>query len=106
MANYLKVTPEKLNAVSSELEGEGTTMKGCTDRMVSLVNEISGDIWSGDAANAYRTKFSGLQDDMATLYRLVQEHVSDLQEIAANYTEAETANEEAAGALNAQVLGG
>ena len=104
MANYLKVTPEKLNTVSSELEGEGTTMKGCTDRMVNLVNEISGDIWSGDAANAYRTKFTGLQDDMALLYRMVQDHVRDLQEIAANFAEAETANQEAAGALNEQVV--
>ena len=104
MANYLKVTPEKLNAVSGELETEGTTMQSCTDRMVSLVNETSGDIWSGDAASAYRTKFAGLQDDMNMLYRMVQEHVKDLQEIASNYTQAETANQEAAGALNDQVL--
>ncbi len=104
MANYLKVTPERLNAVSSELEGENTTMKGHTDRMISLVNELSGDIWSGDASAAYKAKFSALQDDMNALYRMVQEHVQDLQEIASNYTEAETANQEVAGALNSDII--
>jgi len=105
MADYLKVTPEKLNAVSAELEGEGTTMKGCTDRMVSLVNEISGEVWSGDAATAYKTKFTGLQDDMDTLYRMITEHVNDLQEMAAHYTEAETANQEVAGSLSSDIIG-
>ncbi|MBQ9065521.1 MAG: WXG100 family type VII secretion target [Blautia sp.] len=104
MANYLKVTPERLNAVSGELEGENTAMKGHTDRMLSLVNELSGDIWSGDAATAYKAKFAGLQDDMNALYRMVEEHVKDLQEIAANYTEAETANQEAAGALSTDII--
>ena len=104
MANYLKVTPERLNAVSAELEGENNTMKGHTDRMVSLVAEIAGDIWSGDAATAYKTKFAGLQDDIAALYRMVNEHVTDLQEMAANYTEAETANQEVAGGLSSDII--
>ena len=104
MADYLKVTPEKLNAVSSELEGEGTTMKGCTDRMVSLVNEISGEVWSGDAATAYKAKFTGLQDDMDTLYRMITEHVNDLQEMATHYSEAETANQKVAANLSSEII--
>ena len=41
---------------------------------------------------------------MNALYRMVQEHVQDLQEIASNYTEAETANQEVAGALNSDII--
>ena len=82
MAIILKVSPDKLLSTAAELESQGSTMKTYTDQMVNLVNEISGDVWSGDAATAYKTKFSGLQDDIARIHKMVQEHVQDLQDIA------------------------
>ena len=104
MAIILKVSPDKLLSTAAELESQGSTMKTYTDQMVNLVNEISGDVWSGDAATAYKTKFSGLQDDIARIHKMVQERVQDLQDIARNYTEAETANQEIANSLSSDVI--
>ena len=104
MAIVLKVTPDKLISTASEMEGQGSTMKSYTDQMVSLVNEIAGDVWSGNAATSYKAKFSGLQDDIARIHKMVQEHVQDLQDIARTYSEAETANQEIANSLSADVI--
>lgn len=105
MNGILKVTPEKLISTSGELESQGSQMKNCANGMVALVNEISGDLWSGEAAMAFKTKFAGLQADIDALHRLVEEHVQDLQEMAANYSAAENENQEMASALANQVLG-
>ncbi|MBQ1312208.1 MAG: WXG100 family type VII secretion target [Blautia sp.] len=104
MNGILKVTPERLLAAASELEGQGNQMKNCTDRMVALVNEISGDLWSGDAAAAFKAKFNGLQADIASLHRMVEEHVRDLQEMGAAYSAAENENQEMAASLASEVL--
>ena len=104
MNGILKVTPEKLMSAAGELEGSGSSMKNCTDEMISLVNEISAEVWSGDAAVAYKTKFSELQGDMDRIFRMVTEHARDLNEMANNYNLAETENQELAGALNTQVI--
>ena len=83
MAIILKVSPDKLLSTAAELESQGSTMKTYTDQMVNLVNE---------------------QDDIARIHKMVQEHVQDLQDIARNYTEAETANQEIANSLSSDVI--
>jgi WXG100 family type VII secretion target len=71
--------------------------------MMDIVNGMN-SVWQGDAAKAYDTKFKGLQDDMDKIFRMVQEHSKDLDEMASQYTSAEQANAQAAQALSADIV--
>ena len=103
MEGILKVTPEKLIQTSGEFATTGNQMKSLTSEMMSLVQGMKG-IWQGEAANAYGNKFQSLQPDMDKLYRMVQEHVKDLQEMAALYQKAEAGNAQQSGSLNSNVV--
>ncbi|MBD5463392.1 MAG: WXG100 family type VII secretion target [Lachnospiraceae bacterium] len=103
MEGILRVTPEKLIQTSGEFATTGNQMKNLTSEMISQIQGMKG-IWQGEAADAYGTKFNSLQTDMDKLYRMVQEHVNDLQEMAAQYQMAETGNTEQGSGLNINVI--
>lgn len=103
MEGILKVTPEKLIETSGEFSTLGNQMKNLTGEMMSLVQSMKG-IWQGEAAASYGNRFATLQSDMDKLYRMVQEHVSDLQEMATHYQTAESGNTEQGNGLNANVV--
>lgn len=103
MEGILKVTPEKLIQTSGEFAATGNQMKNITSEMIAQIQEMKG-IWQGEAAGAYGGKFSSLQTDMDKLYRMVQEHVKDLQEMAAAYQRAEAGNAEQGSGLNTNVI--
>lgn len=103
MEGILKVTPEKLIQTSGEFAATGNQIKGLTGEMMSLVQGMKG-IWLGEASSAYGNKFQSLQTDMDRLYRMVQEHVKDLQEMAELYQRAEAGNTEQGGSLRNNVV--
>ena len=103
MEGILRVTPEKLIQTSGEFATTGNQMKNLTSEMISQIQGMKG-IWQGEAADAYGTKFNSLQTEMDKLYRMVQEHVNDLQEMAAQYQMAETGNTEQGSGLNINVI--
>ena len=103
MADMIKVSPDLLNSTASEFSGEGTQVQTLTGQMMELINGLSG-VWTGSASEAYLTKFRALDDDMQKMFRMVQEHSKDLQDMAAAYSQAETANAEAAQALSADII--
>ena len=72
--------------------------------MTSLVEGLTGDVWSGDAATAYTKKFKGLQNDIDRMIKMVNEHVKDLNDMAAEYEKTENANEALANALSSDVI--
>lgn len=91
MEGSLKVTPEKLIQTAGEFSVIGNQMKHLTGEMLSLVKGMN-SIWQGEAATAYDSRFTGLAPDMDRLYRMVQEHAQDLQEMAKQYQQAESGN--------------
>jgi len=103
MEGILKVTPEKLKAASSEFSGTNNAIKSITDEMIAVVNSLRGS-WTGEASDAYSSKFSQLQDDMDRIYRMVNEHVIDLADMADEYTRAENINVETGNALKGDVI--
>lgn len=103
MEGMLKVTPEKLIQASGEFEAAGGQMKNLTGEMLSLISGL-GSIWQGEAASAYQGKFENLSSDMEKLYRMVQEHATDLQEMAARYQSAESGNTEQGSSLQNGVI--
>ena len=61
-------------------------------------------IWQGEAASAYGNKFHSLQTDMDKLYRMVQEHAKDLQEMATHYQKAEEGSTQQGSSLNTGIV--
>lgn len=103
MEGILKVTPEKLIQTSGEFSTLGNQMKNLTGEMLSLIKGLEG-IWQGEAATAYGNKFQSLSTDMEKLYRMVQEHVQDLQEMAAQYQKAESGSVDKGGSLSSNII--
>lgn len=103
-AGTLRVSPEKLQSTASSFEGTGSTVQSLTQQMTSIVTSLSGQVWSGEAATAYVNKFNGLQDDMDRIYKMIQEHSTDLIEMAQQYITAESANADMANSLSSDVI--
>lgn len=104
MTGTLKVDTAKLTSTATAFQSNGNQIKNLTTQMTSLVTGLSGEVWSGDAATAYVNKFKDLQDDINRMVAMVNEHVEDLQVMAQQYAQAESANVTAAGALSSDVI--
>ncbi len=72
--------------------------------MTNIVNQLSGRVWSGEAAEAYKRKFQQLQDDIDRMVNMIDEHVKDLMQMADVYERAENANKELANSLKDDVI--
>lgn len=103
MQGQLLVTPEKLMSTANEFNSIGTGVQSLTQEMLSIVNALKSG-WVGEASNTYTSKFNMLDDDMAKMFRMISEHVTDLNEMARNYQMAEQANIETASALAGDVI--
>lgn len=92
MENKLLVAPEELKTKASEFEAQATQVKALHDEMIKKVNGLS-SVWTGSAGESYRSKFGALQKAMDTIYRMIQEHIKDLQAMADEYTGVNTSVE-------------
>jgi len=103
MEGILKVTPEKLIQASEEFSSTGKTISSLTQEMTTIINGLK-SIWQGDASTAYSNKFNGLQDDIEKINRMIQEHVTDLNEMAREYQTAEAVNMDESSKLLTEVI--
>ena len=103
MEGILKVTPEELQTTAGEFGQKGNSMKGLTDQMMEMVKGLSTN-WQGEASNTYLQKFQGLQTDIDKINRMIQEHVTDLNEMAEQYKQAENTNMEQSQGLGGNVI--
>ena len=98
MTGTLRVTPEKMLAVSGQFGQSDSTVNGLTQQMMDIVTQLN-STWAGEAATAYYSKLKGLEGDMQKLHRMIQEHTTDLSDMAKTYQEAEKANLQTANEL-------
>ena len=98
ISGNLKVTPQQLKNASSQFQQSGNTVNTLTQQMMDIVNQLN-PTWAGEAATGYYNKLKGLQGDMTKLHKMIDEHVTDLVEMANVYERAEAANVQTAGAL-------
>lgn len=87
----LNVTPQKLRATSQSFKAHGNKVATITQEMMAIINQIT-PIWSGDASLKYQTKFRSLTDDIQRMIRMINEHVTDLEEMASQYASTEQQN--------------
>ena len=97
------VTPEQLEATSNEFSGTGQQVAGTTQQMLDIVKGMSGS-WQGEASTAYLTKFNLHNEDIQKVKRMIDEHVSDLQQMAGIYRKAEQANQQLSSELANDVV--
>ena len=103
MEGILKVTPEELQTTATDFGSKGNTIKGLADQMMSIVKNLSGT-WQGEASTIYLRKFQGLQNDIDKINGMIQEHVTDLNTMADQYKQAESANQEFGQSLTESVI--
>lgn len=103
MEGIIKVSPQLLTSTASEFGNQGTAVNNLTSEMMNLITGLATS-WEGEAATAYINKFKGLEDDIQKMVRMIQEHSSDLEEMARIYAEADSANAEDAGGLSSDVI--
>jgi WXG100 family type VII secretion target len=71
--------------------------------MIAVIDSLKSS-WEGEAATAYNTRFHELDEDMEKMHRMIAEHVKDLQDMADQYQQAETFNEEAGTSLAGDII--
>ena len=104
MANMIKVETSKLRATASNLSSTSSQIKNATNAMTQAINQLTGSVWSGEAASAYVSKFSGLNDEITKIDKMIQEHIKDLNDMAAEYDRAESENRQTASSLSSDLF--
>lgn len=95
----LKVDPAKLRTTASNFSTLRGDIKRKTQDMMNLVNKLNGATWTGTAQQAYVSKFRQLQTDMTEIEIKLNEHTTDLLEIANLYERSDRSNADAANRL-------
>lgn len=103
MEGIIKVTPEKLISTAEEFNNVNSQVRNLTQQMIQTVDSLK-SAWEGEAATAYNTKFHQLDDDMERMHSMINEHVTDLKEMARQYQTAEQANAEIGNSLAGDVI--
>lgn len=103
MANIIRVTPEKLNSTAGEIKNIQSNVQNITNQMTQIVQGMSSS-WTGDASQTYINRFNGLNDDMAKISSMLNEHVNDLQQMSSTYQQAEQTAASIGSALASDVI--
>ena len=101
MEGTLLVTPEELQVASGEFSALSTQVNALHQAMLGKVRSLS---WEGEAATTYKAKFNALETSMTRINSMIQEHVRDLNDMAAQYLGAEKAAQSAAEGLPPSTL--
>jgi len=103
MTGTLKVTPIRLRATAQAFQGNGNKVSTLTQQMMDLINQIN-SVWTGSASAKYQSKFQQLNEDVQRMRRMINEHVTDLNDMAAQYTSAEQQNVDLSNTLATDVI--
>ena len=103
MDGMIKVSPELLISTAGEFSNQGTTINTLAGEMLQLATGLA-SVWQGDGATAYITKFKGLENSIQLMVRMIQEHATDLEEMAKVYQESDKAAADEASGLVTDVI--
>ena len=104
MANLIKVETGRLRSAATQFASTSSQIKSATNSMTAAVGQLSGAVWSGEAAATYVSKFNQLNDEIMRIDNMIKEHVSDLNMMADEYDKAEAENKETASALQSELF--
>ena len=99
----LKVTPEELKAVSSQVEPLIAKMENDFRTISDLMNNTAG-YWLGDAGDLYRKTYKQKEDHIYEMIARLREHPRDLLTMAGVYEQSERTNVAKAEPLPSEVI--
>lgn len=103
MTGTLRVTPEKMISTAQSFSSAAGTVQNLTASMLSTVGSLK-STYAGEAAAVYYDKANSLQESINKMVRMINEHSADLQAMAQEYQSAEKTAQEAAAALQTDVI--
>ena len=98
MADLLKVSPQELRNASQAFTTGSTTIKGITDNMLAIANDLK-SVWTGEASASYCAKLNDLGSGMTTMNNKINKQAENLMTMAGIYESAENNNVQIAGEL-------
>ena len=99
----VKVSFSELRNASDEFETTAGQVQTITGDMMNMVNGLN-SVWQGAASDSYRNQFNKLDDDMQRMIRMIQEHATDLKDMANRYETIENANADRSNTLAGDVI--
>ena len=82
------VTPEILQQKSQQIGAEVTKLRSLFASVQQAV-EGTNAFWQGEAGDAHRNAYNSREEDFSMMLARLQEHVTDLNQIAGNYIQFE-----------------
>lgn len=89
LTGILKVDASTMQGYVSTFSSCASQVQSKTQQMMTTVNSLA-TTWKGTASDTYRRKFNQLDDDMKRMFKMIQEHSTDLNQMIRNYNDAET----------------
>lgn len=103
MEGQIKVTPEELRTASGEFASADSKISNLTQEMMTLVTSLASN-WEGEASQAYINRFRELDDDMSRIHAKIQEHSTDLDEMARVFEDVERKTQEMNSAVSSNLI--
>ena len=89
--SMFRVSSSELRQKAEQLEQMNTQFKSAVESLGNQEQSLAA-MWEGEAQKAYASRFKALDGDMAQIQLKINEHVTDLNEMAETYKRAETFN--------------
>lgn len=105
MVGHIKVSTDVLVSTSNRFGEQNNKVSQLTRQMLQQVNSLNG-IWQGEAQRSYCSKFQKLEHDMDQMRRMIDEHVTELKQMAQNYAKSEEKNTSSFNALKDDYISG
>lgn len=99
----IKVSPDVLVSKASEVENKIGKMRQLFSNIKTSMERTT-SYWEGEAGDLHRKQYLDRQDEIDKMLKNLQERVSELNQLAANYTSAESKNLSAASSLATNVI--
>ena len=103
MDGTLLVTPAHLISTATAFKASGNRVAKLASEILGLSAQLR-SVWDGDAPRTYIHKLGQLNDDAQRMCGMINEHVDDLNEMAARYSAAETQNISLSNSLATEVI--
>jgi len=85
----IKVSPDRLLEAARDVLNKTNTMNQSFNSIKSAMQKTRG-YWRGEAGDHHRKLYSDQQSDINEIIRNLKERVSELEQIAANYSSGES----------------
>ena len=95
MRNYfssmtIKASPEEMENKAGQVRTAISNMRTQYEEMSRVALSRTAGYWNGEAAELHRKRYQDMQPDIEKMFQCLEEHATNLLEIAQTYTETQT----------------